>query len=621
AGLAKLLRASKTLLLPGRLAGGLLLGLVAWGVEGLALYWICQSLAISIALPAAVGVYGMAVLAGGLAFFMPGGLGGMEVAMPALLVAEGAPLATAVIAMLLCRLATLWFAVLLGLIAAAWLEARHRQNPERLPTMSLSGSDLQAAAVPHTLPLCVDLDGTLTPVDTLHEALLDLAKRSPGALLQLPRWLSRGKAAFKREVAARSELDVATLPYRRDLLDWLRGQRDGGRRLVLATAAHHSIADAVAAHLGIFDEVIATGDGDNLHGDGKRRALVARYGERGYDYVGNEAADLAVWGSARSAIVVGNARLAARAFAVAEAGPVFAPKSASPKIWIKAMRLYQWVKNLLVFVPAVLAHRIGEPAVLFDSLLAFLAFGLAASSVYLVNDLLDLAADRQHRRKRLRPFASGRLSAKSGVIAAGLLLLCALAIALWTGAAFAAVLALYFGFTLAYSLWLKRSATIDVMTLAGLYTLRIISGGAAAEVSVTFWLLAFSMFLFLSLAMAKRYTELFEVARTGAASAAGRGYQASDLPTLQSLGISAGYAAVVIMALYINSAESLLRYGDAHTLWLTCPLMLYWISRVWMLSARGRMTDDPIVFALTDRVSLGLFTVMGLCVLLALWPI
>ncbi|WP_428383341.1 UbiA family prenyltransferase [Nevskia ramosa] len=628
AGLAKLLRASKTLLLPGRLAGGLLLGLVAWGVEGLALYWICQSLALSIALPAAVGVYGMAVLAGGLAFFMPGGLGGMEVAMPALLVAEGAPLATAVIAMLLCRLATLWFAVLLGLIAAAWLETRHRRNLEPLPTMSLAGSDPLAETMPEAplerlpqaLPLCVDLDGTLTPVDTLHEALLDLAKRSPGALLQLPGWMNLGKAAFKREVAARSELDVATLPWRQDLLDWLREQRDGGCRLVLATAAHHSIADAVAAHLGIFDEVIATGDGDNLHGDGKRRALVARFGERGYDYVGNEAADLAVWGSARNAIVVGNARLAARAFAIAEAGPVFAPEVSSPKTWIKAMRLYQWVKNLLVFVPAVLAHRIGEPAVLFDSLLAFLAFGLAASSVYLVNDLLDLAADRQHRRKCLRPFASGRLSAKRGVIAASLLLLFAVAIALWTGPVFAGVLALYFGFTLAYSLWLKRATTIDVMTLAGLYTLRIIAGGAATEVSVTFWLLAFSMFLFLSLAMAKRYTELFEVAKAGAASAAGRGYQASDLPALLSLGISAGYAAVVIMALYVNSVESLARYGDSHALWLTCPLMLYWISRVWMLSARGRMTDDPIVFALTDRISLGLFTVMGFCVLLALWP-
>lgn len=624
AGLAKLLRASKTLLLPGRLAAGLLLGLIAWGVEGLALYWICQSLAIGIALPAAVGVYGMAVLAGGLAFFMPGGLGGMEVAMPALLVAEGAPLATAVIAMLLCRLATLWFAVLLGLIAAAWLETRHRQNPEPLPTMNLAGSDPLAEASPESrlqaLPLCVDLDGTLTPVDTLHEALLDLAKRSPGAMLQLPGWMRQGKAAFKREVAARSELDVATLPWRQDLLTWLREQRDSGRSLVLATAAHHSIADAVAAHLGIFDEVIATGDGDNLHGNGKRRALVARFGERGYDYVGNEAADLAVWRSARSAIVVGPARLAARAFAVAAAGPVFTPEVASPKTWIKAMRLYQWVKNLLVFVPAVLAHRIGEPAVLLDSLLAFLAFGLGASSVYLVNDLLDLAADRQHRRKSLRPFASGRLSAKSGVIAASLLLLFAIAIALSTGPTFAAVLAVYFGFTLAYSLWLKRATTVDVMTLAGLYTLRIIAGGAATEVSVTFWLLAFSMFLFLSLAMAKRYTELFEVAKAGAASAAGRGYQASDLPALLSLGISAGYAAVVIMALYVNSAESQARYGDAHALWLTCPLMLYWISRVWMLSARGRMTDDPIVFALTDRISLGLFTVMGFCVLLALWP-
>lgn len=472
---------------------------------------------------------------------------------------------------------------------------------------------------PDPIPLCVDLDGTLTPIDTLHESLLDLAKQAPGALLQLPRWIAAGRAPFKREVAARVQLDAASLPYNEKLLDWLREQRDAGRHLVLATAAHRSIAEAVAAHLGIFDEVIATGDGDNLHGDGKRRALVARFGERGYDYVGNEAADLAVWRSARGAVVVGDTRLAARAFAIAAAGPVFTPAPVTAKVWIKAVRLYQWVKNLLVFVPAVLAHRINEPAVLVDSLLAFLAFGLCASSVYLINDLLDLSADRQHRRKRRRPFASGSLPAKRGVQAAMLLLMLAAGIALATGPAFAAVLALYFAFTLAYSLWLKRAATVDVMTLAGLYTLRIIAGGAAAGVAVTFWLLAYSMFLFLSLAMAKRHTELFEAAKAGATGAAGRGYRASDLPTLLSLGTSAGYAAVLIMALYINSPESLARYGVSNALWLICPLTLYWISRVWMLSSRGRMTDDPIVFALTDRVSLGVIGAMALCVMIALW--
>lgn len=477
-----------------------------------------------------------------------------------------------------------------------------------------------AAPAADPVPLCVDLDGTLTPVDTLHEALLDLARRHPGELPRLPGWIAAGKAAFKREVAARSAIDAASLPYREDLLAWLREQRDGGRRLVLATAAHRSIADAVAAHLGLFEAVIATDEGDNLAGDGKRRALVERYGERGYDYVGNEAADLAVWRSARRAIVVGDARLAAAAASVATVGPQFPSPSASPRLWIKAARLYQWVKNLLVFLPALLAHRIAEPAVLLDSLLAFVAFGLCASSVYLVNDLLDLSADRQHRRKRARPFASGRLSARSGVIAAGLLLLASAALALATGPAFAALLALYFAFTLAYSLRLKRAATVDVMTLAGLYTLRIVAGGAAAGVPVSFWLLAFSMFLFLSLAMAKRYAELHEAASSGIGGAAGRGYQPSDLPALLSLGTSAGYASVVIMALYINSPESLARYGDGGPLWLICPLLLYWVSRVWMLSARGRMTDDPIVFALTDRISLGLFAAMGLCVLLALWP-
>ncbi|MCX7071628.1 MAG: UbiA family prenyltransferase [Gammaproteobacteria bacterium] len=467
------------------------------------------------------------------------------------------------------------------------------------------------------LPLCVDLDGTLTPVDTLHETALALARLQPLALLALPRWLAGGRARLKHELSQRVQIDVSHLPYRRDLLEWLRSERSRGRRLVLATAADRRIAEAVAAHLGLFDEVIATDAGDNLAGAGKRAALVRRFGEQGFDYVGDDPVDLKVWPAARQAIVVGDAGLAARAARLAAPGPVFATAPASPELWLKAARLYQWVKNLLILVPALLSHRIAEAAVLREALLAFLAFGLCASSVYLINDLLDLDADRRHPRKRRRPFASGALPARQGALAALLLALAAAAVALEVGLAFSAVLAAYYACTGAYSLRLKRAPIVDVMMLAGLYTIRIVAGGVATGVEVTFWLLAFSMFMFLSLAVVKRYAELHDAARAGLTQAAGRGYGAADLPLLLALGTASGFAAIVVLALYINSPQSQALYGDPRPLWLICPLLLYWVCRVWLLTTRGRMHDDPILFAMRDRTSLLIIGLMALTVLAA----
>lgn len=472
------------------------------------------------------------------------------------------------------------------------------------------------SAVDEAIPICVDLDGSLTPVDTLHELLLALARQSPAALLAAPRWLAAGKAGFKHELGRRVALDAATLPYHAELLDWLRAQQRSGRRLVLATASNVATAQAVAAQLGLFAEVIASDAGDNLAGEAKRRALVARFGERGYDYVGNSRVDEAVWRSARRAIVVGSPALAARAAVLAQAGPVFAPPAASLQQWVRALRLYQWVKNLLVFVPAVLAHGITDATLLRSTALAFFAFGLCASSVYLVNDLLDLAADRRHARKRFRPFASGSLTARSGLIGAALLLLATASVAAQVNALFCAVLALYYSVTCAYSLALKRKAIVDVMTLAGLYTLRIIAGAAAAMILPSFWLLAFSMFLFLSLGIVKRYAELDDLPEGGAP--AGRGYGAGDLPLLQSLGTASGYSAIVVMALYVNSTDAQALYRHWQGLWLICPLLLFWISRVWLLTARGQMHDDPILFTLRDRSSLAVIALSGLIVLLSI---
>lgn len=467
------------------------------------------------------------------------------------------------------------------------------------------------------IPLCVDLDGTLTPIDTLHESVLNLSKSSPLSLLEIPSWLLRGKAQMKREITSRAKIEAASLPFRLDLIDWLRNQRATGRSLVLATAADREIADQVAAHLGFFDEVVASNGEENLSGEHKRRALVARFGEKGFDYVGNETKDTEVWRSARHAIVVGAQSVANSAKRVTEVARVFEVKGPALKVWVKAIRLHQWIKNALVFLPLLLAHSIFEPGVLLKAVAAFFAFGLCASSVYVINDLLDLAADRKHPRKRLRPFAAGVLSARSGIIAAALLLVGAVLIAISVNWIFCAVLASYYVLTWAYSIRLKRAAIVDVLTLAGLYTMRIIAGSAATLIQPSFWLLAFSVFIFFSLGCVKRYTELYDSNVTAKAKSHGRGYWRDDLALILSLGTASGYCTVLVVALYLNSPESQMLYHHSKPLWLICPLLLYWISRVWLLATRGQMHDDPVVFALHDKISLFVLALVGGIVLVS----
>jgi 4-hydroxybenzoate polyprenyltransferase len=469
-----------------------------------------------------------------------------------------------------------------------------------------------------SFPLCVDLDGSLTPIDTLHENLLGLVKQAPMSFISLPLWLLRGKAKLKQEVAARAKFDAETLPLNRPLLEWLESERASGRRIVLATAADAAIAEQIANKVNLFDEIIASNGTENMSAETKRSALVKRFGERGFDYVGNGSADENVWRSARKAIVVGGGQRTKRAQRIAEVDRVFPQPRANVLVWLKAVRLYQWVKNALIFLPAMLAHQILQPAILLDCVLAFIAFGMCASSVYLINDLLDLSADRQHPRKNKRAFASGVLSARSGGAVAVVLFCSSAALALYVGWKFAAVLAGYYVLTWAYSLRLKRAALVDVMTLAGLYTVRIIAGAAATAIPLSFWLLAFSIFVFLSLGFVKRYTELDDARKANKMSTRGRGYYADDLPLLMTLGVAAGYCTIVVVALYINSADSQALYRHNKPLWLVCPLLLYWISRVWLLATRGQMPDDPVVFALRDRISLMVLGLLGLIVLLSI---
>jgi len=470
------------------------------------------------------------------------------------------------------------------------------------------------AGNPGECPLCVDLDGTLLRSDSLYESVLLLLSRNPFYVLLLPIWWLRGKAALKREVSRRVALDPTTLPYDERVLALLRDTQDRPR--VLCTAADASIAEAIAQHLGLFDRVIASDGQRNLSRSQKAAALSEAFGERGFDYAGNSSDDIAVWRVSRRAWVVNASRsVESAARSVSEVAGVMPRTGRTWRSLLRAMRIHQWLKNLLVFVPLLASHRLSEPDAVVASVAAFLAFGLCASGVYLVNDLLDLSADRRHPRKRLRPFAAGEVHILAGVATATLLTLAGLSIAWWVSPAFLAVLSGYYLTTLAYSLRLKRIVMTDVVVLAGLYTLRILGGAIAVSGKLSFWLLAFSLFIFFSLAMLKRYTELDAIRANGETNSAGRGYRVSDLSIIQSLGTASGYIAVLVFALYINSPESLALYSAPQWLWLMCPLLLYWIGRVWLIAHRGEMHDDPVVFAATDRTSQVVAVLCGLLVI------
>ncbi|RKG58365.1 UbiA family prenyltransferase [Corallococcus sp. AB011P] len=466
------------------------------------------------------------------------------------------------------------------------------------------------------VPLAVDLDGTLVRTDTLHENLLVLLKHAPWLLLLVPLWVLRGKAFFKAEVARRAPLDVTSLPYNADVLAFLREEHARGRRLVLATAADRSIADAVAAHLGLFHTVVASEGGVNLSGARKLERLRELLGR--FDYAGNDAVDLHLWRECRQIIVV-HAPAGVLRQVQGLGRPVHRVFEAPPgglRPWVKALRVHQWAKNALVFVPVLAAHKATQGGMAPRAVLAFLAFSLCASSVYIINDLLDLASDRRHPSKSLRPFASGALPVRAGVVLAPLLLVAAAALALATlPLSFFGLLAAYFVLTLAYSLRLKQVVMLDVLVLAGLYTVRIFGGALAVGVPTSSWLLMFSTFLFLSLALLKRLSEVRRLRQSNETSAHGRGYLAQDQEQLASLGAASGQVSVLVLALYITSKEVTALYAHPERLWLLCPVMLYWVGRIWLLAHRGLVNEDPLVFALRDRVSY----VVGAVAALVLW--
>jgi len=453
--------------------------------------------------------------------------------------------------------------------------------------------------------IAVDLDGTLTLTDTLHEAVLALVRIKPFMLLLLPFWLIRSVVHLKLKVAENSVLDVTTLPYNLPFIEWLKEQKVNGKKIVLCTAANERIAQAVSKHLGLFDDVIASDDYSNLKSNNKRNALQEKYGEQGYDYAGNSSADIAVWAGASQAIVVNaNKRVQRKVSQVASVSQTFPSESIGVSDWFRALRLNQWIKNLLLFVPLLAAHQLGSIQSLATLVIAFISFSLCASSVYITNDLLDLESDRGHPRKKHRPFASARLPIALGVAIVPLLIGVSIVLGTIVGSEFLVVLLLYLLLTVAYSLVLKRVVLVDCLTLATLYTVRIIAGAAAVGVSLSFWLLAFSVFIFLSLALVKRYAELLVQAQEGKSAIHGRGYVVSDASLLQTLGVSSGYISALIMALYVHSEDVVSLYVQPMAIWLVLPILLFWVSWIWLKATRGEMHDDPIVFAIKDKVSL-----------------
>lgn len=451
--------------------------------------------------------------------------------------------------------------------------------------------------------LVVDLDGTLIRSDMLFETFWSAFSRHWTTPFSAVRRLFDGRAALKHELSLAGPVDVASLPYNSAVLAYIANWQAGGGRTALVTASSQSHADRIAAHLGVFDEVHGSDSNTNLKGSNKAAFLEALFGDRGFDYIGDAAADIPVWEKANKAIMV-NVSSSARKLVEAFGRDVEHLSSPLPSLsqYLRVMRPHQWLKNILIFLPVLASHQLTTET-FGHALLAFVAFCLVASSVYTLNDLLDLAADRAHPRKRNRPFASGEVPLSHGTWLAPILLGLGVGIATILGRDFVLAILLYYAATTAYSLYFKRRIIIDICVLAGLYTSRIVAGGIATGIPLSVWMFAFAIFFFFALAAVKRQAELVDSIATGKASAPGRDYRAEDLPLITGMATASGYMSILVMALYVNSPDVLALYASPAVLWGICIVLFYWINRIVMLTHRGQMHDDPVIFAAKDRVS------------------
>ena len=464
----------------------------------------------------------------------------------------------------------------------------------------------------------VDLDGTLIRTDLFVESALVFLKENPLNLFRLLRWLAKGRSVAKTMLARRIHVDARSLPYERELIEYLEARRAQGARVVLATASHRSYARKVARHLGIFDDVIATSARRNRKGSTKLRAIERWAQDEPFAYAGDSNADRPIWNAAAANIHVNSSRSdVAQSASRKKLELSIRSRSSIMKSFVAGMRMHQYAKNGLIVVPLFTSHSYGELSSLVAVVWAVVCFSLCASGVYFLNDLMDLSADRQHATKSSRPLASGALPLQAGIAGAILLPVIALATAYaMLPVTFVYVLATYYVITTAYSLFLKSVVTADVMTLAVLYTLRVIAGGAAIGIVLSSWLLAFSVFIFTGLAFLKRYIEISALSELHG-RAKGRGYFFEDREALFVLGSINSVVSVLVLSLYISSSDVSIYYDNPQILWLLCLLMLYWSNRLWIEARRGNINEDPVVFAIKDTVSRVILVAFVAVILLA----
>jgi len=463
------------------------------------------------------------------------------------------------------------------------------------------------------VPLCVKLEGTLTRTDLVWEMAIAELRKRPWILLLLPLLFLLGKRRLTGMLAGRVAIDATTLPYTKELLEYLSQKSGDGQPIILVTAVPWAHAQAVAEHLGIFTDVLSFSGRAEV--EEREQALIERYGVGGFDYAGSRISEARLWKTARIPIIVNaSPGLVGKIGTTRNPAILLAPRTLSVRAILSTIRLDQWVKNVLVFVPVLAAHKMDSAPALATAALAFVAFSCAASSNYIFNDLFDLTSDRLHPRKRHRPLAAAVLSVPCSLATASLLLLASLLPASFLPADFLAWLVLYLIVAWTYTVLLKRYVLLDVVALACLYTLRVVAGGAATGIRLSFWLLTFCLFIFASLALVKRCSELISAPSTRAIETNGRDYNLTDVSYLSAMGIASGYMAVLLIALYVNSPDTAALYSRPMVLWLLCPLTLFWISRMWILVGRGHIEDDPIAFALHDKG--GLLVVFASCLTL-----
>ena len=471
-----------------------------------------------------------------------------------------------------------------------------------MSTLSVDAAQLEQSS--RERPLVVDLDGTLVRSDMLIETAFSCLGRDPFLLLTTCRALFSGKASLKHFLAANAEFAPELLPFDDAVLNKIREAKAQGREVYLASASDERVVSAIADYLGLFDGIFSSNAKINLAGNTKAQRLVETFGRAGFDYVGNSHADLPVWQMAekRLAIRCSPSLLQRLQSSEQEIEVLPSPGGSRLKAWLKLLRVHQYSKNALLFVPLITAQAFSGSAILTE-VMAFIAFSLCASSVYILNDMIDLEADRSHVTKRSRPLASGNIPLVHGLWVAPLLFIAGIIIAAAVSPKFLGVLLGYASLTTAYSFFLKKKLLVDVIALASLYTLRVIAGAVAIDVFISQWLLGFSLFIFTTLALVKRYTELAVRLDQGLADPNNRNYKVGDLSVIAALAAAAGFNSVTVFALYVSSDAVHVFYRHPEVLWLFCPVLMYWIGRVIILAHRRQMHDDPIVFALSDRIS------------------